>query len=61
MYNTLLLVHLAAAVKNLNYDVGILDTDVFGPTIPLMMNLNDTPFLNKDNLMEPLINYGIKW
>lgn len=54
-------VNLAAAVKSLNYEVGVLDTDVFGPTIPLMMNLNETPFLNKDNLMEPLINYGIKW
>lgn len=39
----------------------MLDADVFGPTVPLMMNLNDTPLLNKDNLMEPLVNYGIKW
>lgn len=25
-----------------------------------MMNLNDTPLLNNDNLMEPLTNYGVK-
>ncbi|KAK2581217.1 hypothetical protein KPH14_008015 [Odynerus spinipes] len=34
--------------------------DVFGPSIPLMMNLHQSPLLNKENLMEPLINYGVK-
>lgn len=42
-------------------NIGLLDTDIFGPTIPLMMNLHETPFLTKHNLMEPLINYGVKW
>lgn len=41
--------------------VGILDGDIFGPTIPLMMNLNDTPLVNEQNLMIPLQNYGVKW
>lgn len=48
-------------MKQLNFEVGILDTDVFGPSIPIMMNLSDTPLLNENNLMEPLVNYGIKW
>uniref|UniRef100_A0A1B6DCX7 CobQ/CobB/MinD/ParA nucleotide binding domain-containing protein n=1 Tax=Clastoptera arizonana TaxID=38151 RepID=A0A1B6DCX7_9HEMI len=26
--------------------VGLLDADVFGPSIPLMMNLNESPLLN---------------
>lgn len=34
---------------------------MFGPTVPQMMNLNETPLLNDNNLMEPLINYGVKW
>lgn len=59
--NKLVTVNLAAAIKQMDYKVGLLDTDVFGPSVPLMMNLNDTPLLNKDNLMEPLVNYGIKW
>ncbi|XP_023015342.2 NUBP iron-sulfur cluster assembly factor, mitochondrial isoform X1 [Leptinotarsa decemlineata] len=55
-------VNIAAALKanHPKKGVGLLDTDVFGPSIPLMMNLNETPILNKDNLMEPLTNYGVK-
>ncbi|XP_051154180.1 iron-sulfur protein NUBPL [Leptopilina boulardi] len=40
--------------------VGLLDADVFGPTVPLMMNLDDSPIINEKNLMEPLVNYDIK-
>ncbi|KAF5290809.1 hypothetical protein FQR65_LT11513 [Abscondita terminalis] len=55
-------VNLATALKVIQPEkkVGLLDADVFGPSIPLMMNLKDTPLLTKDNLMEPLINYGVK-
>ncbi|KAI4486804.1 PREDICTED: iron-sulfur protein NUBPL [Polistes canadensis] len=55
-------VNLAAALKVIEpkKSIGILDADVFGPSIPLMMNLQQSPLLNKDNLMEPLINYDIK-
>lgn len=41
--------------------VGLLDGDIFGPSIPLMMNLNDTPLVDENNLMVPLQNYGVKW
>ncbi|XP_043275415.1 iron-sulfur protein NUBPL [Venturia canescens] len=40
--------------------IGLLDADIFGPTIPLMMNLHQSPMLTEDNHMEPLINYGVK-
>ncbi|KAF2895987.1 hypothetical protein ILUMI_10187 [Ignelater luminosus] len=55
-------VNLATSLKLIQPEknIGLLDTDVFGPSIPLMMNLHDTPFLTKDNLMEPLVNYGVK-
>lgn len=63
MKSPLFVVNVAAAIKCAypKREVGLLDTDVFGPSVPLMMNLNDTPFLTEDNLMKPLINYGIKW
>lgn len=56
-------VNLATALKVIEpkKSIGLLDADVFGPSIPLMMNLQQSPLLNKNNLMEPLINYGIKW
>ncbi|XP_066993394.2 iron-sulfur cluster transfer protein NUBPL isoform X2 [Anabrus simplex] len=55
-------VNLATALKVIEpeKEVGLLDTDIFGPSVPIMMNLHDTPLLTKDNLMIPLINYGVK-
>ncbi|XP_073994366.1 NUBP iron-sulfur cluster assembly factor, mitochondrial isoform X2 [Rhodnius prolixus] len=54
-------VNVAAALANEKHlNVGLLDADVFGPSVPLMMNLNETPLLTKDNKMIPLINYGVK-
>ncbi|XP_075547609.1 NUBP iron-sulfur cluster assembly factor, mitochondrial isoform X4 [Dermacentor variabilis] len=40
--------------------VGLLDADVYGPSIPRMMNLSGEPELTQQNLMKPLVNYGIK-
>ena len=56
-------VNLAVALKAIepNNSVGLLDADVFGPSIPLMMNLNESPMLNEQDLMEPLVNFGVKW
>lgn len=55
-------VNIATALKaeNPNKQVGLLDADVFGPSVPLMMNLDDSPLLDNDNLMIPLQNYGVK-
>ncbi|XP_032480084.1 iron-sulfur protein NUBPL isoform X2 [Phocoena sinus] len=39
--------------------VGLLDVDVYGPSIPKMMNLKGDPELSQSNLMRPLMNYGI--
>ncbi|XP_078450238.1 iron-sulfur cluster transfer protein NUBPL [Lampetra planeri] len=39
--------------------VGLLDLDVFGPSLPRLMNLKGQPELTSDNLMKPLINFGI--
>lgn len=56
-------VNLAVALKAIDSSksVGLLDADVFGPSIPLMMNLHESPVLNSNNLMEPLVNFGVKW
>jgi len=40
--------------------IGVLDADVFGPSIPKLLNLRGNPVVNDKNLMEPLRNYGIK-
>ncbi|CAL0300612.1 unnamed protein product [Lupinus luteus] len=40
--------------------VGLLDADVYGPNIPIMMNINTKPSVNLDMKMIPVENYGIK-
>ncbi|CAI9624691.1 unnamed protein product [Staurois parvus] len=40
--------------------VGLLDADVYGPSIPRMMNLKGNPEVTSNNLMIPLVNYGIR-
>ncbi|KAM0737160.1 Iron-sulfur cluster transfer protein NUBPL [Formica fusca] len=55
-------VNLATALKIIEpkKSIGLLDADVFGPSIPLMMNIYESPMINQENLMEPLVNYGVK-
>lgn len=40
--------------------VGLLDADVFGPSIPMMMNVSDVPESNHQKLIIPVNNYNIK-
>ncbi|KAM6255215.1 LOW QUALITY PROTEIN: iron-sulfur cluster transfer protein NUBPL [Spheniscus humboldti] len=50
---------LALAANDSTKEVGLLDADIYGPSIPKMMNLKGNPELTPKNLMRPLKNYGI--
>ncbi|XP_070283740.1 iron-sulfur cluster transfer protein NUBPL isoform X1 [Myotis yumanensis] len=50
---------LALAANDSSKEIGLLDVDVYGPSIPKMMNLKGNPELSQNNLMKPLLNYGI--
>ncbi|XP_004682169.1 PREDICTED: iron-sulfur protein NUBPL isoform X2 [Condylura cristata] len=50
---------LALSVNDSSKAVGLLDVDVYGPSVPKMMNLRGNPELSQNNLMRPLLNYGI--
>ncbi|XP_031556590.1 iron-sulfur protein NUBPL-like [Actinia tenebrosa] len=50
---------LAMLSSEKSLSVGLLDADIYGPSIPLMMNLKGQPELNKKNQMKPLINFGL--
>ena len=56
--------NLAIALKNQGYNVGLIDADIYGPSIPLMFDAeNERPKsinINNKSLMSPVISYGVK-
>jgi ATP-binding protein involved in chromosome partitioning len=53
-------VNLACALQHLGASVGLLDCDIYGPSIPLMMGVREKPMLTEEGKMVPLSNYGVK-
>ena len=57
---TTLAVNLAIALSKLGHKVGLLDADVYGPNVPLMLGTNAQPRVLGDNRIEPLDVHGLK-
>jgi ATP-binding protein involved in chromosome partitioning len=53
-------VNLAIAISSAQKRVALLDADIYGPSIPMLMNLEGKPEVTDNKLMVPLVNYGIK-
>jgi len=53
-------VNLACALRHLGASVGLLDCDIYGPSIPLMMGIRGKPTLSDDEKMVPLRSHGVK-
>src|SRR5271169_1634096 len=56
---TTVAVNLAIALARLGYRTGLLDADVYGPNVPLMMGTNQTPGAIGERI-QPLEQYGVK-
>ncbi len=56
--------NLAVALAKLGYRVGLLDADIFGPSVPKMFRVEDArPYLEEvdgRNLIAPVEKYGVK-
>src|SRR4051812_27961464 len=57
---TTLAVNLAIALSTMGNKVGLLDADVYGPNVPLMLGLNAQPKVLGDNRIEPLEAHELK-
>uniref|UniRef100_A0A1Q3F492 Putative atpase nucleotide-binding protein n=1 Tax=Culex tarsalis TaxID=7177 RepID=A0A1Q3F492_CULTA len=53
-------VNLAVTLAGQGHNVGLLDGDIFGPSVPLMMNVAEVPLVDDRNRMVPPVNYGVK-
>jgi ATP-binding protein involved in chromosome partitioning len=53
-------VNLACALQHLRVKVGLLDCDIYGPSIPLMMGVHERPTISAEEKMVPPSNYGVK-
>ena len=53
-------VNLAVAMSQLGKKVGILDADIYGPSVPRMMGISGRPEASQNKKLIPLESYGIK-
>ncbi len=53
-------VNLAAAFAQMGYAVGLLDADVYGPSVPRMLGLVDEPEIGPDKKLIPPTAFGVK-
>ena len=53
-------VNLACALNHLGARVGLLDCDIYGPSIPLMMGIHQRPVVNDEEKLVPPSNHGVK-
>jgi ATP-binding protein involved in chromosome partitioning len=57
---TTVAVNLAIALKNMGATVGLMDADVYGPNVPVMLGTNEQPrALDQQNIL-PVEAYGLK-
>ena len=50
----------ALALKAIDQKVGILDADIYGPSLPKMMSINEKPKSEDGKSMAPINQYGIQ-
>jgi ATP-binding protein involved in chromosome partitioning len=53
-------VNLALALAAEGAAVGVLDADIYGPSVPMMMGIEGRPESEDGQTMEPLENYGVQ-
>src|ERR1700691_2744482 len=52
--------NLAMGLSRMGWRVGLLDADIYGPSIPTMLGVTGRPFSSDRKSIEPLARFGIK-
>ena len=52
--------NIACGLKHKGFSVGLLDLDIYGPSLPIILGINKQPEMTKDNRLIPLDRYGMK-
>ena len=50
----------ALSLKSIGFKVGILDADIYGPSLPKMMSINEKPKSEDGKSMTPINQYGVQ-
>jgi len=58
---TTVAVNLAVSLGKLGYAVGLVDADIYGPNVPMMLGATRQPNVVGDNRIEPLMAHGVKF
>ena len=53
-------INLAFALQHLGLKIGILDADVYGPSLPKLLNLNEKPKSEDNKTIMPLEKFGVQ-
>ena len=53
-------VNLSVALKSIGMKVGLLDADIYGPSVPRMIGISKKPEMNEYKKLIPVENYGVK-
>jgi len=52
--------NIALALKEKKYKVGLLDLDIYGPSLPIILGFNESPKMTQDRKIIPFDQYGLK-
>jgi len=52
--------NIALVLKEKKYTVGLLDLDIYGPSLPIILGFNESPKMTQDRKIVPFDQYGLK-
>ena len=53
--------NLAVSLQKLGHSVGLLDADIYGPSVPIMMNVSQRPMMDRESRkILPVMSYGVR-